>query len=765
MNGAHLAGVVFCLLAGAAAAQPPTAQPPTAQPPMNQPWMNTSLSADARADLVQSQLTHNEELTLVHGFLGTAFAPGFHGPIPNWMRPYLPGSAGFVPGIPRLGIPPLNESDASLGVANGNHMRPGDTATALPSSLLTASTWNPDVSYAAGAMIGKEARDKGFNVLLAGGVNLAREPRNGRTFEYSGEDPLLAGVMVGASIRGIQDQHIISTTKHFALNDQETARTVMSSDITDADARESDLLAFEIAIEQGDPGAVMCAYNRVNHVYACENDYLLNEILKQDWGYRGFVLSDWGAVHSTVDSVLHGLDQESANGFDSQDFFGEPLKQAVANGTIPESRLHDMVHRILRSMFAKGLFDYPLIKQPIDRTADLAVAQRDAEEGIVLLKNANGILPLPVKPRHRQKIAVIGGRADIGVYSGGGSSQVIPIGSNGSNEILTGGAVTVIQGQPWQIPRSTIVLDPPAPLDAIRAESENARVRFDYGDNIARAVALAKDSDVVIIFASQWMREGIDALSLSLYGEQDDLIEAVAAANPNTIVVLETGGPVVMPWLDKVAAVIEAWYPGNGGASAIAHILFGEVDPSGHLPITFPRSETQLPRAQITGQNPIGRTIATYGTPTAYDVIYNEGAKVGYKWFEQQKVQPLFPFGFGLSYTTFSYEGLKVTGGRTLSVGLDVRNTGTRQGKAVAQVYAKPPIGPSRLIGWSKVELAPGESKHVTITADPRLLALFDSDANVWRIEDGDFLVTVGSSVADKVMTASAHVTASTIKP
>ncbi|MDE2181486.1 MAG: glycoside hydrolase family 3 C-terminal domain-containing protein [Alphaproteobacteria bacterium] len=755
MDGKSLAVAIFCAAAGMAVAQPPAGQP----------WMNTALTADARADLVQAQMTRDEELTLVHGFLGTAFAPGFRGNIPNWIRPYLPGSAGFVPGIPRLGIPPLNESDASLGVANGNHMRPGDTAVALPSSILTAASWNTDVAYAGGAMIGSEARNKGFNVLLAGGINLMREPRNGRTFEYSGEDPLLAGVLVGASIRGIQDQHIISTIKHFALNDQETARTVMSSDIADADARESDLLAFEIAIEHGDPGAVMCSYNRLNRVYACENNYLLNEVLKQDWAYRGFVLSDWGAVHSTVDSANHGLDQESANGFDSQDFFGEPLKQAVALGAVTPTRLHDMVHRILRSMFAKGLVDHPPGKRPIDLDSDLMVAQRAAEEGIVLLKNANNLLPLPVKPKHRQTIALIGGRADTGVFSGGGSSQVIPIGDSQSSEILMGGAVTVIQGQPWQIPKQTIVLDPPAPLDAIREESGNARVRYDDGDDIASAVDLAKKSDVAIVFARQWMREGIDASDLLLFGNQNDLIEAVAETNPNTIVILETGGPVVMPWLDKVSAVLEAWYPGNRGANAIARILFGAVNPSGRLPVTFPAAESQLPRPIITGQNPIGRTIATYGTPTAYDVIYSEGPNVGYKWFEQQRTEPLFPFGFGLSYTTFAYDGLKITGGRTISASFDIHNLGDRAGKATAQVYVKPPVGASRLIGWSKVDLGPGETKHATVTADPRLLALFDSDANLWRVEDGDYRVTIGGSFADKAAAAVVHVTESTIRP
>lgn len=752
MRGRTAGAVFFGLCSIGALAQP------------DSPWMNISLSPDARADLVQAQMTRDEELVLVDGYLGLDYRPGWHEPVPQWMKPLLPGGAGFVPGIPRLGIPALTESDASLGVANGGHMRPGDTAVALPSSILTASTWDPDIAFEGGSMIAKEARAKGFNVLLAGGVNLAREPRNGRTFEYSGEDPLLAGVMVGASIRGIQSQNIISTAKHFAINDQETARTVMSANITDTDARESDLLAFEIALEHGDPGAIMCAYNRINNVYACENSYLLNEVLKGDWGYKGFVLSDWGAVHSTVAAANNGLDQESSNGSDRIDYFGTALKQAVANGQVPEARLHNMVHRILRTMFAKGLFDHPVVKGPIDEDADLAVAQKNAEEGIVLLKNDKALLPLSTKVR--QSIAVIGNNADLGVYSGGGSSQVMGIGFNrSSHEVLIGGAVRVVNGQTWQIPNTRIVLHPPAPLDEIQKISRNARVRFATGDDIDRAVAMAKSSDVAIVFVHQWMREGVDAIGLSLPGRQDELIAAVAAANPRTIVVLQTGGPVAMPWLDQVAAVVEAWYPGNRGGIAIARILFGAVNPSGHLPISFPIAESQLPHPIITGQNPLGRTIATVGTPTAYDIIYNEGSKVGYRWFEDQKIEPLFPFGFGLSYTTFAYDGLKVTGGNTLTVSFDVHNTGSRQGKTVAQVYAKPPIGVSRLIGWSKVDLAPGETRHVTVTADPRLLAMFDSDANLWRVAEGDYVVRLGGSATDRAAIATAHVNVGIVKP
>jgi beta-glucosidase len=734
----------------------------TAQP--GQPWMNTALSPDARADLVQKEMTRDEELILVDGYLGVAHQPGFHGPIPAWMKPLLPGAAGFVPGIPRLGIPALTESDASLGVANGGNMRPGDTAVALPSSLLTAATFSPAIAFEGGAMVGREARAKGFNVMLAGGVNLAREPRNGRTFEYAGEDPLLAGLMVGASIKGIQSQGIISTAKHFAFNDQETARTVMSVSMEEGDARESDLLAFEIALEKGDPGAIMCAYNRYKNVYACENPYLLTDVLRNDWGYQGFVLSDWGAVHSTKQAVMAGLDQESSNGSDAIDFFGAPLREAIAKGEVPEWRLHQMVHRILRTMFAKGLFDRPVVKGPIDVYGDLAVAQKATEEGMVLLKNDKALLPLdPAKKR--QKIAVIGGFADKGVLSGGGSSQVYGIGHSKDMIVALGNGTKVIDGVTWQMPRETGVLHRTAPLDEIRKLAPKARVWFTAGDDIARAAAAAKKADVVIVFATQYMHEGADVIDLALPGRQNELIEAVAAANPNTIVILETGGPVTMPWLDRVAGVIEAWYPGNGGAVAIARLLFGEVNPSGRLPITFPLAESQLPHPIITGQRPDKRTIPTNGTPTVYDVIYQEGSRVGYRWFEDQKLNPQFPFGYGLSYTSFAYENLKLVGAATIKAEFDVRNTGTRPGKTVAQVYVKPPFGPVRLIGFEKVDLNPGESKHVTLYADRRLIAMFNADANEWNVAEGDYVVRLGGSATDKAAVGTVHVNAGSVRP
>jgi beta-glucosidase len=724
------------LLCPAAQAQTPPAAPPA--------WMNSSLTPDARADLVQAQLSQDEELTLVNGYFGV-YRAGARAQ-PAAIRADLPVSAGYVPGIARLGIPGLRESDASLGVANLYHTRPGDTATALPSSLLTAASWNPQLAYASGAMIGAEARDKGFNVLLAGGVDLARDPRGGRNFEYAGEDPLLAGIMVGQSIRGVQDQHILSTAKHFALNDQETGRTLVSSNIAEGAMRESDLLAFEIAIEQGHPAAVMCAYNRVNGVYACENDDLLNKALKQDWGYPGFVLSDWGAVHSTVDAANNGLDQESANSFDGQDYFGDALKQAIAAGKVPVARLQDMVHRILRSMFAVGLIDNPVVQKPIDSASDALVAQHNAEEGIVLLKNDGALLPFTPDTHH---IALIGGHADTGVMSGGGSSQVIPVGNNPSQEINVPGAI------------QKVILDPPAPLAALRAELPNADIRYDDGSDIVSAVQLARECDVAVIFVQQWNAESIDVRNLSLPGGQDALIDAVTAANPHTIVVLETGGPVLMPWLPKVQAVLEAWYPGENGANAIARILSGAVNPSGRLPMTFPQSESQLPRPALPGVDV--KQVA--GAPVLFDANYTEGANVGYKWFATRKLQPLFPFGFGLTYSSFAYGGLKATGGAGLSASFDLRNSGKREGKETAQLYVTPPGGVPRLVGWSKADLRPGESRHLTITADPRLLASFDETAHLWRITDGDYAVTLGASATDIRATATVHVNAATIKP
>jgi len=714
-----------------AAGSAPTVSAPTqgVQAGASMPWSNAGLRPEQRADLLQAQMSQDEELTLVMGYWGTRGSI-YSRPIPKNIQPLLRGTAGFMPGIPRLGIPELIESDAGLGIANGAFLRPGDETTALPSGPLMASTWDPDMVFLAGSMIGAEARSRGFNVVLDGAVNLVREPRGGRTFEYAGEDPLLAGSVAGAEIAGIQSQGVVSTIKHFALNDQETGRMELSANIGEGPARESDLFAFEVALENGRPGAVMCAYNRYNGVYACENDFLLNKVLKRDWNYTGWVLSDWGGVHSTAAAANAGLDQESASGFDRQDYFGTPLADALANGGVAPGRLRDMVHRILVSLFAKGVMDAPPGRPPPDIDAHLGIAQQEAEEGIVLLKNAGNALPLAPQA---ESIAVIGGHADFGVPSGGGSSQVIPI-----------GYADALRGPQERVPHDGRIYDPPSPVSAIALSAPQAIVTFNSGDDIAAAADAARQAGAAIVFATQGMAEGSDVPDLSLPGNQNALIEAVAAANPQTVVVLETGGPVLMPWLDKVPAVVEAWYSGNRGANAIARVLFGAVNPSGRLPITFPQSEAQLPHPILPHR--VARS-------PFFDIDYFEGADVGYRWFALKKLTPLFPFGYGLSYSRFQTNNVAATGGATITVAADVTNDGPLEGKETIQAYAMPTAPDTdempRLVGWSKIDLKPGETQHVSITADPRRLASFDIFHHCWHIDPGDYAVRLAESSSD----------------
>jgi beta-glucosidase len=704
--------------------------------------MNAKLNADQRADLIVAQMTQDEKLTLVFGYFGSNQEKPKFTPSPEARM----GSAGYIPGIPRLGVPPQWETDAGVGVATQRESSdPYLERTSLPSGIATAATWNPELAFKGGAMIGSEARDSGFNVQLAGGVNLAREPRNGRNFEYGGEDPLLAGVIVGAQIRGIQSNNIISTIKHWALNGQETGRMTVSSNISDAAARQSDFLAFEFAIENAKPGSVMCAYNRINSTYACENDYLMNEVLKKDWGYKGYVMSDWGGTHSTAKAANAGLDQESAYTFDKQPFFGAPLKAALADGSVSQARLDDMARRITRSMFAHGLFDHPVGKKPIDFAAHAKITQADAEEAIVLLKNDKALLPISASAR---KIAVIGSHADVGVLSGGGSSQVFPIG---------GMAVKGLGPKGFPGP---IVYHPDSPLRALQARAKGAQITYNDGTDPAAAAKLAADSDIVIVFAHQWAAESQD-YSLTLADDQDALIDAVGAANAKTVVVLETGGPVLMPWLSKVGAVVEAWFPGTNGGEAIARVLAGEVNPSGRLPITFPQSADQLPRPVVDGDPAKPEDF--------FDVNYDiEGAAVGYKWFDQKGHAPLFAFGHGLSYSTFGYSDLKASAaGDKLTVSFTVTNTGKTAGKDVPQVYVGPKASagweaPRRLAGFKKVDLAPGASAKVVVTVDPRLLATFDSKAKTWNIAAGAYEVSLGASSRD--LTAKADVTVAAAK-
>jgi beta-glucosidase len=697
-------------------------------------WLDTGRSADERAAALLAALTPAEKRVLLVGtFAVNLPQAGFHKPAG------AVGSAGYVPGIPRLGIPALQETDSTLGIANPFDVRPGDTAVALPAGLATAASFDPEIARANGALLGREAAARGLNVLLGPGLNLARDPRGGRNFEYLGEDPLLAGTLAGEIERGIQGEHVIAVAKHFAANDQESGRTIANMVIPEGALRESDLLAFEIALERGHPGAVMCAYNKLNGPYACGSAKLLTDTLKQDWGFPGFVLSDWGAVHAATDMAA-GLDQESAFELDTEKFFGTKLDAALRAGSVAPARVDDAVRRILHSMIEAGLLE-PRHKPAVDVKADIAVARAAEAEGIVLLSNPASVLPLPTD---LHCLLVAGGESDAGVPAGGGSSEVTPVGGAAREIKLGGEGLAGIFRQQ--------IYDPPAPLAAVRARLPRTKIFWVDGRYPAQAALLAAFCPAAIVFVQQWAGEDSDIADITLPSGQDGLIAAVARANRHTVVVLETGGPVAMPWLPQAGAVVEAWYGGSGGADAIAAVLFGELNPSGRLPMSFPASLADVPNLNVNGQ---------YGVPgQPFDAPYREGADVGYRWYASAHKTPLFPFGFGLSYSAFAYSGLTVSGGATLTIGFDVRNTGARPGMDVPQAYLTSRGGRQglRLLGWSKQLLQPGESRHVTLTADPRLLADYEPALHKWHVAAGAMTVAVGANAGDLKLSGSAAV-------
>jgi len=686
-------------------------------------------SADIRAQALVAQMTRAEKIAMVTGQLGLTLGP-------YKASPAALGGDGFAPGVARLGIPDLQLIGAGLGVTIGR--RANGQSTALPSTLALSSSFDRDLAYAAGTVIGRETRQHGFNVSLGGGVNLTRDPRGGRAFEYHGEDPVLAGKMLAPQLQAIQAQGVVATIKHYAFNDQETGRHGVNAIIDERAMREAELLAFEIAIRESDVGAVMCAYNRINGGYACESDYLLNQVLKGQWGFRGWVMSDWGARHGTGSGANGGLDQSFFDGTR----FGAALEGAILSGEVPERRLDDMVRRILRSLLTVGAVGEPRAIEPIDVAAGGEVARQIATSGAVLLKN-DGILPLRFPAARR--VAVIGLHADLGVMSGGGSSQVIPVGGNAIvPETLPAGLLGYSKVPVWA---------PSPPLAALRTRLPRANVRYDDGTNPSRAAKLAKWADVAVVFAGQRRTEGADVPDLGLGAGQDELIAAVAAANPRTVVVLQTGGAVLMPWLDRVGAVLEAWYPGQRGGEAIADLLSGVANPSGKLPLTFPASEQDLPRVRVLGPASDSAGLEHFFNPKLFDVDYSEGALVGYKWFDARARQPLFPFGHGLSYTTFAYSNPTCTAGDTVRVAFDLANTGPVAGVEVAQVYVGLPESaaapPRRLAGWARVPLQPGEVRRVEVQLEPRALAVWNVAEARWVMPSGAYAVSIGASSRD----------------
>jgi beta-glucosidase len=728
--GLGVAVSAIAVLTGAVwTAAVPAAHAATAQCP----WMDATQSPDQRAGELVGAMTLDQKLSMLHSAE------------PDMLAYY--GTAGHVAAIPGLCVPDLVLNDAGAGVGDGQV-----NTTAFPAGIAQAASWDPNVQQQFGAGLGWEAWHKGINVMLAPGVNIDRVPMNGRNFEYASEDPYLAGQTGAAVIRGIQSQNVIATVKHLAANNQETNRMTVSADVDERTLHEIYLPAFETAVNQGKAGAVMCSYNQLNSVYACENPALLTDVLKKEFGFSGFVMSDWGATHSTVAAANAGLDMEMAGSNNGQ-YFGDALKTAVINGQVSMTRLNDMVTRIVRSAFADGLFDHPAAAEPdgfaavVNTPAEATLARTIAEQGTVLLKNKDGLLPLDGQGK---KIALIGQAAGAAgaeqAYGGGGSSHV-PL----------AGAVPVVS------PQQGITQ---------RGAANGDTVVYADGTSVADAVAAAKAADVAIVYANDSETEGTDRTNLGLnYGtcslvacaqfpvSQDQLIGAVAEANPNTIVVLNTGGPVRMPWLGQVKSVVEAWYPGQEDGNAAAAVLFGDVNPSGKLPETFPVSENDLP-TQTTAQYPGVNGHATY----------SEGLQVGYRWYDSQNIAPLFPFGHGLSYTTFSYSGLRVS--RTssgASVTMTITNTGTRAGAEVAQVYLAAPAAagepPKQLKGYQKVFLNPGQARSVTVPVDSRAFAQWDTTKHTWLITPGTYQILVGSSSRDIRAQSSLTMPAKTLAP
>lgn len=621
----------------------------------------------------------------------------------------------YVPPIPRLNIPALRIANGPAGVGPADD-RKQEPATALPAPISLAATWDVQAAHRYGVIIGREARDLCDGLIEGPDVNIARVPQNGRTFEAFGEDPYLDSQMGVGEIQGIQSQGVIANVKHFDANNQETRRFTINEIISERALREIYLPAFKAAVQQANAASVMAAYPRVNGAYCCENPELLDHVLRQNWGFNGFVTSDFGAVHSTIPSAMAGLDLEMPNG----KYFGTALETAVESNEVPISVIDDKLVRRFRTMMEFGLFNHPLEPKPIPARPDGLKGLQIAEEGMVLLKNIGNELPLD--PAKISRIAIIGPYAANAMTGGGGSSHVVPL----------------------------YTVDPVAGIQ----QRAGPRVKVDYADgkDIAQALSLARSADVAIVMVGDRETEGRDH-TLTLAGNQDQLVEAVAAANPHTIVVLKTGSVVLMPWVDRVPAILEAWYPGEEDGNAVAAVLFGDVNPSGRLPLTFPQNLADLP-AHTPEQYP--------GLNNTVD--YSEGIFVGYRHYDGQNLQPLFPFGYGLSYTTFACENLAIkprnvsfqdNSNQVINVTLDVTDTGKRAGQEVIELYiglpstSAIPQPPKELKQFARVSLKPGKTRHISLKLDENSLCCWDTETHNWTLLPGTYRIMVGYSSLD----------------
>ncbi|MGV9551700.1 beta-glucosidase [Streptomyces ardesiacus] len=781
-------------------------------------WPASAASSDARSrtdeqvhTLVQA-MTLDEKISFVHGSTD----------------PESRGQAGFIPGVKRLGVPPLRLTDGPAGI----HLK--EKATAMPAPVALASSFNDRLARDFGKVIGRDGRALGQDVLLSPMTNIIRVPYGGRNFETFAEDPLISSRMVSQEISGIQGEGLMATVKHFVANNQERDRQTLDAQVGEQMLREVELPPFKAALTSG-ASAVMCAYNKVNSVHACENDELLNHVLREQWDFEGWVMSDWSATHSTK-SLSKGLDQEMPLG----NYLDAPLKKAIADGSIPQRDVDASVTRILTQMNHYGLLACATPDGPQEGCAlperpkpagDMGarIAQRVAEQGAVLLKNKQDTLPLSTRSG---SLAVIGQPAQKPVIGGGGSSEVIPntvtapldeirkratgavayqpgldltgtripegalepafpadgidlgygeektftsqltvktgglytfnVSAPQSVSLLTIDGTDVLRGSRNKAARGAMQLKPGThevklQLRAIRS-TDHVQMSWVTPEAVAadraKAVEAARQAQTAVVFAFDEGTEGFDRTSLSLPFEQDKLIDAVTRANPNTVVVLNTGSAVTMPWLNRVKAVLNMYYPGGMGGRATARLLYGQANPSGRLTQTFPTSEEHTPVA---------------GDPSAYPgrdgvVTYREGVDVGYRWYDKTGTQPLFPFGYGLSYTSFSYSHLTVQPSRKgLDVTLRVRNTGERTGSDTPQVYLGPDSSwqgqqPSKaLAGYTKVTLKPGQQRTVRIPVDQDSLRHWNASTHQWDTSRGARTVWAGSSATQLPLHARVH--------
>jgi beta-glucosidase len=689
-------------------------------------------ASNGRANALVHKMTLDEKLRLIEPKYPSNAVPG--------------GGGGYIEGVPRLGIPDLNIVDSGTGSGSTTQ-----DSTTFPAPIAIAASWDNRLSYDYGAQIARQVRAQGFSMGLGGGANLAREPRGGRLFEYLGEDPVLAGVMLAERTNGTHSEKVVSTIKHFAGNEQEAWRTVGNSQIDDKTLRELYLLPFQIALERSHPDSVICSYNRLNGVYACENRHLLTDILKGEWHFDGQVESDWGGTHSTVQAINAGLDEEEGTDAGPAYFAPVPVRFSLAKGDIREERIDDMVKRKLSVMISSGVMDHPPAgRGKIDFTAARAFAQMVEEQSIVLLKNRNAQLPLP--PVGLKRIAIIGAHADVAVLSGGGSADTMhPVTGSfvGCNGLRFGSH----EGcgwwrNPWlklsvPILKAIQNLAPAAKVEFAGNRDEHAPFRPYSKQEIAAAVALALRSDVAIVVAAQPSGEefgDLDSLNLANPSNQNELVEAVAKANSHTVVIIESGNPILMPWKEKVSAIVEAWYPGEGGGEAIGNVLFGKVNPSGKLPLSFPKRDEDTP---------------TWGRNGALqkDPIYKEKLHIGYRWYDSKKIKPSYEFGFGLSYSHFTYSDLvvKTDASNKITISFSVRNNSDRFGKEIPQVYlhlANKDEPRLRLVGWDKVSLNPGETRVVNVEIAPERQQVWDENLDKWSVAEVNNIF-VGASSRD----------------